>query len=252
MSREGMIFATLTDGRPGRLSQNIYSWIRNASLYSFDEIIIFDNSGNHHQNSTEASFVVDEILSRINHELNIKIIKMGDKTLPLGQGHDFVFQYLYQTNYKYAVFIEDDHFLIDYIPIRKMQHLLDQEDDIAQIAINRNPVYPEEYRDNGVLKNWRIFWGGLQEFENEEINIRYTLRPGQFIFGASMININYLNSHVPKGQKLWEWHFGENIKEKHPGVKLAWLGWIDDSPLACTWLTEDYFGKSFHERRHTD
>lgn len=251
--RNGMVFATLTDGRPGRLSQNIYSWIRNASLYAFDEIIIFDNSGNDSEHGDEVDFVINSLLPRIPHTLqNIKVIKTGEEKLPLGKGHDFVFKWLYESDYRYAMFIEDDHFLTDYVPIQKLYNLLDNNPDMVQVSITRNCVYPSEFEANGVLKSWRDLWGNLVELKNKEIGIRYTTRPYQFIFGASMINIEYLNTPMPEGESMWEWHFGERIKEANPNAIFAWVGWIEDLPIACTWLTEDYFEKSFHESLLSD
>lgn len=241
MHRDDVAFAVLTEGRPGRMVQNILSWIREIKMLDYDNIYIFDNSGTHTKLTEEIHYVINSFCTRYYPEVSAKafnIIKMSEHTLPIPLAHDYIFKYL-NANYKYAVFLEDDHFFTQEINMQSLIELMDFDPDIVQIAFNRNPLYEDEINNGGILQAFQKNQKNLTEKTYKQI--KYTERPEHFIFSGSLINTRYLDAPMPEDKSACESFFGDNIVLKYPNAKFAWYGHINDLPIMNTYLSTDGF-----------
>jgi hypothetical protein len=211
----------LTSGRKDLISQTIPAWI-DKYKDTFDNKFIVDDSGDENYR---------EWLKQYSDKYNFKIINVSDKNL----GYIYAMQKVLDTfklsGKRYMFFLEEDFIPKVNIDFDKMKYLLENNKEMIQISLMRQPWYQEEIDAGGLIESRK------ENFENitEKNNIKWVKHRAYFTGNPSLISDKVLEYGWPNA--LWsETLFGKILVRK--GFYFGILGLPGDHD----WLAVEHIG----------
>lgn len=211
----------LTNGRKDLISQTVPAWMDKYNDV-FNNKFIIDDSGDKDYR---------EWLKQYSNKYNFKIINVGDENLGYAEAMQKVLDTFRSLGNKYMFFLEEDFLPKVNIDFNKMRYLLENNKEVIQISLMRQPWYKEEIDAGGVVQTKK------QNFENitEKNDIKWVKHREYFTGNPSLISDKVLKYSWPKVR--WsEYFFGKKLLEE--GFYFGILGSIDSDD----WIAVEHIG----------
>jgi hypothetical protein len=208
-----LTLAILTDGRRERIEQCYKSWVDNLDLSLFKYKIIFDSSGD------------PNYANYLNQTYGMNVVSFGSK-LDLPHAFGEMFAYLNTLDSKYTFFLEDDFYIPNSIDICRLLDILKYA-DLEQLALVRQPWYPEEFNKGGMLRKLQP---ELLLVERRHKDWIWQEQSRAWTNNPSLINNRVFAIPYPDFHMHCETYFYLRIADRWPNAKLGYYGSYDDDP----------------------
>lgn len=203
-----------TDGRERLLARSMTSLNQVIGSSAFTEQMIVDDSGNpRYSEWLKATYPDALVYSRPKRLGFCKTVEDGWAFLNMVSECEYVFH------------IEDDFVYEEWVDLQKMAKVLEKHDTLAQLALLRQSVSPEEKRVGGIYKKHGL--NCFEEKHDPEIDAHWVEHSVFWTTNPSLFHIDILQHGWPTEPQC-EGLFG--IKMRQMGYKFGFWGKLEDPP----------------------
>lgn len=130
----------LTDGRKQYISESLPTWIKEYDSLIDNKYIVDDSGNDEYSEWLEESFPTFEI------------VKIKNPRQGYAKAMQNVFQVFKDSGNKFALHLEDDFILHKAVNINDIVSVLNENQNVAQMSIMRQPWYHNEINSGGVIE----------------------------------------------------------------------------------------------------